>query len=145
MTTTIEKTFRFDAGHRALGFNYQKEETIHGHTWELRLVVEAPGGLDSKKTIFDTNDLAVIVKPIISELDHSFILWREDPIYQEFVALCKLAGIEKKLYPVDFNPTLEGIVEHLYCKVNSQLDLGGPVLARAELNCTATLRATYEP
>ena len=41
MPVTIEKTFRIDAGHRCLGFEASKEAALHGHTWILRIVVEA--------------------------------------------------------------------------------------------------------
>src|SRR6476659_350715 len=131
MPITIEKTFRFDAGHRALGFKYKKEETIHGHTWYLRLVVETGGQLDSYKTIFDTNDLSVIVKPIIEEIDHSFIIWKEDPLYPSFVELCQEGRIRENVYEVDFNPTIEGLAEFLFKTVKSKLHLHNAMLKRA--------------
>jgi len=140
---TIEKTFRFDAGHRSLGFNYKKEETIHGHTWQLKLVLEFRGELNGMKTVFDTNDLAVIVKPVIDDLDHSFIIWDKDPIFDEFVKVCELAHIEDKVYPVDFNPTIEGLVQHIYERISAELQLDGCALRRAELRCASTLNASY--
>ncbi|KZS83663.1 6-pyruvoyl trahydropterin synthase family protein [Mycobacterium persicum] len=143
MSHTIEKTFRFDAGHRSLGFNYKKEETIHGHTWQLRLVLEYGDQLDDMKTVFDTNELAVIVEPIINDLDHSFIIWDQDPIYDDFLKVCELADVADKVYTVDFNPTIEGLVEHIYQRVNSQLRLSGCVLRRVELQCASTLKASY--
>lgn len=143
MSHTIEKTFRFDAGHRSLGFNYKKEETIHGHTWQLKLVLEYQGELDGMKTVFDTNDLAVIVKPILDDLDHSFIIWDQDPIFDDFLKVCELADVADKVYTVDFNPTIEGLVQHIYDRINSQLNLEGCVLKRAELQCASTLNASY--
>lgn len=143
MPLTIEKTFRFDAGHRCLGFEYSKEETLHGHTWELRLVVQATEPLDGYKTIFDTNELAKIVKPLIKELDHSFVVWTEDPIYAQLVAICESAGIADNLLPVPFNPTVEGMVEHLFHTIKERLPLERAVLKRAELDATATIRACY--
>ena len=56
MPLTVEKVFRFDAGHRCLGFKDKKEETLHGHTWRLRIVVEARRALGPMKTIFDTGE-----------------------------------------------------------------------------------------
>ncbi|MCV7075311.1 6-pyruvoyl trahydropterin synthase family protein [Mycobacterium szulgai] len=143
MTRTIEKTFRFDAGHRSLGFDYKKEETIHGHTWELKLILESELELDGMKTVFDTNELAVVVRPIIDALDHSFIIWTEDPIFDEFVKLCELADVADKVYPVDFNPTIEGLVQHIYEQVSGKLHVDGCVLKRAELRCASTLNASY--
>jgi 6-pyruvoyl-tetrahydropterin synthase len=78
MPVTIEKTFRFDAGHRALGFKERKEESLHGHTWVRRLVIE-------------TGRLA----------------------------------------------------EWFFKAVKERLQLHGAVLKRADLDATATLRASY--
>jgi 6-pyruvoyltetrahydropterin/6-carboxytetrahydropterin synthase len=139
---TIEKTFRFDAGHRCLGFEGSKESALHGHTWVLRLVVEATLPLGPHKTIFDTNELSRIVKPLIERLDHSFLLWDQDPIYERMVEMCKFAQIRDCLYPVAFNPTVEGLVEHLFAEIRSKLPLEGAVLRRADLDATATLRAS---
>ena len=143
MPLTIEKTFRFDAGHRALGFHDHKEETLHGHTFSLRLVIEATQALDVYKTIFDTNDLARVVKPLISQLDHSFILWDKDPIREQMEAICVSEKIADKLIIVDFNPTIEGLVEYIFTRVNEGLQLESAVLKRADLDATATLRASY--
>jgi 6-pyruvoyltetrahydropterin/6-carboxytetrahydropterin synthase len=144
MPVTVEKTFRFDAGHRALGFRHLKEETLHGHTWVLRLVIETSTELGPDKTIFDTNDLAAVVKPLIDRLDHSFILWSADPLYDGLVEVCKSGNIAEKLVCVDFNPTIEGLVEYLFHEVNECLELhNGAVLRRADLDCSATLRASY--
>ncbi|KAA1249509.1 hypothetical protein F0Q45_14750 [Mycobacterium simiae] len=144
MSHTIEKTFRFDAGHRSLGFNYKKEETIHGHTWQLKLVLECTRDLDGMKTVFDTNDLAVVVKPILDDLDHSFIIWDQDPIFDDFLKVCELADVADKVYTVDFNPTIEGLVQHIYERISSELNLDCCVLKRAELQCASTLNASYE-
>ncbi|RSS79462.1 6-carboxytetrahydropterin synthase [Streptomyces sp. WAC06614] len=145
MTITIEKIFRFDAGHRALGFNYHKEEAIHGHTWTLRIVLATDKELGSGKTIMDTNDLALAVKPIIARVDHSFIIWDADPIYAAMRALCEEADILDQLTTVDFNPTLEGMAEYFYRQCNEALSLTDCRIARVELEATATLRATYTP
>jgi 6-pyruvoyltetrahydropterin/6-carboxytetrahydropterin synthase len=143
MPLTIEKTFRFDAGHRCLGFASSKEETLHGHSWVLRLVIEATAPVDSYKTIFDTNQLARIVKPMIEQIDHSFIVWTEDPLYERLAEMCKFAKIDHKLYHVDFNPTVEGLVEHFFREIEQRLPLREAVLRRADLDASATLRASY--
>ena len=143
MPVTIEKTFRFDAGHRCLGFAKSKEAALHGHSWVLRLVIESSETLDSYKTIFDTNELARIVKPMIEAIDHTFIVWTEDPICERLAEMCKFANIEGSLYRVDFNPTVEGLVEHFFREVKRRLPLRGTALRRADLDATATLRASY--
>ena len=143
MPVTIEKTFRFDAGHRALGFRDRKEEALHGHTWVLRLVIETADALGPEKTLLDTNHLARVVKPIVDGLDHSFIVWSEDPLADRLAALCREADIEDRLVRVDFNPTIEGLCEHLFKTIKARLGDAGAMLARAELDATATLRATY--
>ena len=143
MPVSIEKTFRFEAGHRALGFKDRKEETLHGHTWHLRVIIETGGDLGAQKTLFDTNALSRAVKPLIEELDHSFIIWSEDPLYGRLLEICELGDIADKLYRVDFNPTAEGIVEYLFEKVNERLAGQAVALQRAELDATPTIRAAY--
>ncbi|MFD3330973.1 6-pyruvoyl tetrahydropterin synthase family protein [Streptomyces sp. NPDC058701] len=143
-TRSIEKTFRFDAGHRALGFDYKKEETIHGHTWRLTVTIEATQELGERESIFDTNDLAVVVNSLIDQVDHSFIIWSLDPIYPGLKHLCKSAGIDDKIFPVDFNPTLEGLAKYFFEKISEGMQVGGVVVRRARLECATTLSATHE-
>jgi len=143
MPLTIEKVFRFDAGHRCLGFKDKKEETLHGHSWHLRVVVEARRELGPMKTIFDTNELARIVKPLIERFDHSFILWSEDPLHDRLVEVCRTVGIDDKLVRVDFNPTIEGLAEHFFKVIRDALRLHDAALKRVDLDAAATLRASY--
>ncbi len=143
MPVTIEKTFRFDAGHRCLGFENSKEAALHGHTWGLRIVVEATKPMGEYKTIFDTNKLSKVMKPIIKRLDHSFLLWDQDPIYERMVEMCKFASIGDCLYIVPFNPTVEGLVEYLFFEIRDALPLDGALLRRVDLDATTTLRASY--
>ena len=143
MAVTIEKTFRFDAGHRCLGFEAGKEAALHGHTWGLRVVVEATAALDEYKTIFDTNELSMIMKPIIKKLDHSFLLWDQDPICERMAEMCKFANISECLYLVPFNPTVEGLAEYLFFKIRESLPSMNAIVSRVDLDATATLRASY--
>lgn len=143
MTLTIEKTFRFDAGHRALGFPDQKERTLHGHTWRMRVVVAASRELDGYKTIFDTNELNRVVKPLVNRLDHSFIVWSEDPLCQGLVAMAEAEDFADRLIVVDFNPTLEGLAEYLFKAIKAKLSLSGAELRRVDLDAATTLRASY--
>ena len=143
MPVTVEKVFRFDAAHRCLGFNNKKEETLHGHTWRLRVVIETQRHLDPLKTIFDTNELARIIKPLLERFDHSCILWSEDPICEPLAETCRTVGIDDKLIFVDFNPTIEGMAEHFFKAVREQLHLHDAVLKRVDLDVATTLRASY--
>ena len=143
MPVTVEKVFRFDAAHRCLGFTNKKEETLHGHTWRLRVVIEARRDLDPMKTIFDTNELARIVKPLLERFDHSCILWSADPICESLAATCRSVGIDDKLILVDFNPTIEGLAEHIFKIIRAELHLHGAELRRVDLDAAATLRASY--
>ncbi len=143
MPMTIEKTFTFDAGHRALGFADKKEESLHGHTWRLRVVIETGRTLGPHKTIFDTNQLARIVKPMIARFDHALIVWSEDPLLGRLVEMCQFGGIDDKLIRVDFNPTLEGLAEYFYHALAEPIRAEDAALKRVDLDATATLRASY--
>jgi len=143
MPVTIAKTFRFDAGHRCLGFQNAKESTLHGHTWRLRLVIETERDLDAFKTIFDSNELARIVKPLVERFDHAFVVWSDDPLADRLAALAQDGGFAQKLLRVDFNPTVEGLVEYFFKTVKGQLAPMRAVLKRAELDAATTLHASY--
>lgn len=141
---TIEKKFHFDAGHRLIGFNTEKESTLHGHTWYLNIVIETQQKLNEYKTILDTNNITTVIKPIIQHVDHSFIIWDKDPIAQDLKKLCKKHTLQKLLL-VNFNPTLEGIAEYLYNEINNQFEDLPIQIYKVDLHCSKSLKTTYRP
>ena len=65
----VSREFRFDAAHRLRGYG-GKCERLHGHTWGLRVTLEAPVGDDG--LAFDFAELARIVRErVIETVDHA--------------------------------------------------------------------------
>lgn len=67
----VTKEFSFNGAHRLIGY-HGRCERLHGHTWTLRVTVEAPVGEDG--LAFDFTRLKEIVQEkVLSELDHAYL------------------------------------------------------------------------
>lgn len=81
----VSRDFVFDAAHRLENYGGKCEE-LHGHTWKLRVTVEAPVGEDGLAF-----DFAEIEKEtgrlVLSDLDHSYLNDRIRPPSAENVAV----------------------------------------------------------
>ena len=118
MTTnlTIGKTYSFDAAHQLVGHN-GKCANVHGHTYEV--TVEVSGlqitnpYLSDSGMLMDYADLDEIVKPIIDDLDHAFLIGdgRED------IRIDALT----KTYNIGNRTTAEHIARHLHVRVRAEL------------------------
>jgi 6-pyruvoyltetrahydropterin/6-carboxytetrahydropterin synthase len=145
MASTVDATFQFDAGHRTLGFSAKKDDTIHGHNWKLHIVVEAEKLQDEYKSVFDATDIKNVVKPMLDEFHHAFIIWKKDPMYDDFMSLVKKYHLEDTVISVDFNPTVEGLCEYFYHRLKKELPIKGSVVKRVDLDNGAVLplRSSY--
>lgn len=69
---SIGKRFTFDSAHKLTGEEFGKCCNLHGHTYQLEVIIE--GHLNEKGVIFNFTDLKSIVNDkIISRLDHQII------------------------------------------------------------------------
>jgi 6-pyruvoyltetrahydropterin/6-carboxytetrahydropterin synthase len=113
----IYKDFRFDSAHRlphvAPG---HKCGRLHGHTFQLRVVVSGPVG-EETGWILDFGDLKAVVKPLIAELDHTY--------------LNDIEGLE--------NPTSEVLVQWVWTRLKPIL----PQLSRLEMKETCSTGCVY--
>ena len=67
----VTKEFSFSGAHHLVGYDGPCEK-LHGHTWTVRVTVEAPVGPSG--LAFDFVDLKRIVKAsAIDRLDHSYL------------------------------------------------------------------------
>ena len=94
----IQLDFRFDSAH-FLPFvpDGHKCKAMHGHTYWATVTLS--GSTDAKGWIMDFADVRDIVKPIISEIDHTL--------------LNAVSGLE--------NPTVENITKYLYHRLEPKL------------------------
>ncbi|MEW6004103.1 MAG: 6-carboxytetrahydropterin synthase [Stygiobacter sp.] len=101
----IAKEYRWEMGHR-LPFHEGKCKNLHGHSYKC--MVEINGEPDKNGMVLDYYDMKKIIKPIIEELDHSFMVWSGDKEVIEF-----LDRINSKKVIVDFQSTAENICLYL--------------------------------
>ncbi len=97
----IAKEFKWEMGHR-LPFNKNKCKNLHGHTYKMRLELE--GEIQEDGMVIDYYDVTTALAPLIEELDHSVMVWKEDTELLE--ALQKLGT---KINVVPFQSTAENI------------------------------------
>jgi 6-pyruvoyltetrahydropterin/6-carboxytetrahydropterin synthase len=109
MKTRIAKDFYWEMSHR-LPFHDGLCRNIHGHTYRLRL--ELLGELNNDGMVLDYYEMAKIIKPILNELDHSFMCDKNDSLMLDFL---KTNGF--KYYILEKTSTAEHIAEHLMERV----------------------------
>lgn len=109
----IAKEFRWEMGHR-LPFHKGKCVNLHGHSYMLLLELE--GELDENGMLIDYYDLKNIVNPIIEDLDHSFMVHKDDKEVLNF-----LSKINSKKVVVDFHSTAENISLYLFDKLKESM------------------------
>ncbi|PIW69870.1 MAG: 6-carboxytetrahydropterin synthase, partial [Ignavibacteriales bacterium CG12_big_fil_rev_8_21_14_0_65_30_8] len=95
----IAKEFRWEMGHR-LPDHFGKCKNIHGHSYKM--MVEFEGELDKNGMIIDYYIVKEIIEPIVEELDHSFMVNKNDDLVLEF-----LEKLDSKKVIVDFDSTVE--------------------------------------
>ncbi|MFH1276918.1 MAG: 6-carboxytetrahydropterin synthase QueD [Candidatus Eisenbacteria bacterium] len=81
----VSRDFRFEAAHRLENYG-GKCEALHGHSWRLRVTVDAPVGENG--LAFDFVELERIVREkVLALLDHSYLNDHLSPPSAERVAL----------------------------------------------------------
>lgn len=107
----IAKEFTWEMGHR-LSFHSGKCKNLHGHSYKCW--IELSGDPNSNGMVLDYYDLKKIVEPILDDLDHSFMVYKND---KELIDL--LNKLNSRFVVVDFETTAENICLYLLEKVKS--------------------------
>jgi len=107
----IAKEFSWEMGHR-LPFHKGKCKNLHGHSYKC--MVEFTGDPDSNGMVIDYFDVKKIIGPIIDELDHSFMVCKDD---KEVIEVLEKLNSQKVV--VDFETTAENICLYLLSKIKS--------------------------
>jgi 6-pyruvoyltetrahydropterin/6-carboxytetrahydropterin synthase len=110
----ISKEFRWEMGHR-IPEHDGLCRNIHGHSYKM--IVEVAGDIKNNGMIIDFYDLGLIVKPVLDELDHSFLCERRDEVMIEFLKVNKM-----KYCITDFSSTVENICTYLAEVFLSKID-----------------------
>lgn len=132
MTYTITKIFKCDAGHRVwtndmrkgrgkefytdnLPYLYNKCANFHGHTILIHITLESET-LDEQNYVIDSDLIKVPFKKIIDEINHSFIIDKNDPVFEDFKKICEKEKLT--LYIVDFSPSFEALARYFYEQIS---------------------------
>ncbi len=111
----IAKDFRWEMGHR-LQCHKGKCYNLHGHSYKLQ--VEFEGAVNSKTgMVMDYFDVKDVVGPIVDELDHTVVVWKEDIELIE-----SLKKLNSTYVVVDFETTAENLCGYFLEKIH-QSDL----------------------
>jgi len=107
----IAKEFTWEMGHR-LPFHEGKCKNLHGHSYKC--LIELTGEPDKNGIVLDYYDLKKIVEPILDEMDHSFIVWKDD---KELIN--SLEKLNSRMVIIDFQTTAENIFVYLLNRIKS--------------------------
>jgi 6-pyruvoyltetrahydropterin/6-carboxytetrahydropterin synthase len=107
----IAKEFSWEMGHR-LPFHQGGCRNLHGHSYKM--IVELTGELESNGMIMDYYDIKELVEPIVSELDHSFIVNKNDIDLIE-----ALKNLNSSFLTVEFETTAENLCTYFLNKICS--------------------------
>ena len=125
MRYEITKRFKFEAGHRVWkqnllsgkGSKFMGKEippnpclNIHGHSYKVEITVGSDK-LNEQEMVIDFYHIKAALKDLIdNQLDHSFIIDKNDPLYPTFKEHFGFL----KLTVVDFCPTAEALAKYIY-------------------------------
>lgn len=87
---------------------------IHGHSY--RMILEVEGQVDETGMVIDFGEIACLVKPIIQQMDHSFMV---DPSDEMMLGVLKESGL--KATAVSFFSTAENIAIWILDQVGTRL------------------------
>jgi 6-pyruvoyltetrahydropterin/6-carboxytetrahydropterin synthase len=127
----IRKKFKISAAHRfysdiegGRGFpiiekesnkfylkEYPDENQIHGHTFFVEIVLES-NRLDEQGSVINTNKLKGSIKRFKDKYDHSFLISKNDPIFDTVFEVLKQNNL--KVVVMDKEPTGEVLAEETF-------------------------------
>lgn len=116
MNSEIMTEMTFDAGHRIVGHK-GKCARLHGHTYRARITCQ--GEVTDPGFVADFGD----IKEMINTWDHRFLLWDEDPFWQELGGVIPDVMETYGLVNVPFNPTAEHMAYYLASWLKLELNL----------------------
>ncbi len=115
MNTTATRYHDLSVGHRV--FRHESKcAHLHGHNYRIHFTVQADK-LDPLGRVLDFGDIKrLLCEWLEVTWDHRFLLWNEDPLADDLVAMDPQGVIL-----VPFNPTAENMAEFLLSEVGPSL------------------------
>ena len=138
MKYIITKEFTFEAAHRLIR-NYEgKCSNNHGHSYRVKLYL-AGDALDEKDMLLDFNETKELRHWIDNNLDHTTILWEEDPMVE------MMMRFENRLVVTNKNPTSEHIAELILAQAQRLFENSSVKVHCVEVSETSTSSARVYP
>ena len=119
--TTIELTEYIDAAHHlpdTVSLTTKKCLNLHGHTYGIRMKVEAEKLIDGFVVDFGT------LKELVNRLDHATIVWDMDTDLLDY-----LKKTNSKHFVLPYPPTAENIAHGIFDMLEEHLPLNCTVLS----------------
>ena len=105
----IAKEFHWEMGHR-LPEHFGKCKNIHGHSYKM--IIELEGSVEPTGMVMDYYDVKQIINPLVEELDHAFLVYKDDKEIIDF-----LQRVKSKHMIVDFQSTVENICTYFLHRI----------------------------
>lgn len=131
MTYQISKKITFEAAHRLVKNYTGKCTNNHGHSWEVILYIEAQE-LDERDMVIDFAETKALKNWIDDNLDHTSILWEQDPMCDYI----RQSG--QRLFVTKKSPTSEHIAEIISEKAHELFDSQRARVSCIEISETCT-------
>lgn len=110
--TTCTRRLEFDAAHRVPGHG-GKCRTLHGHRYAVE--VTCMGEVKADGMIVDFGVIKSKLGAWIDEhLDHTTLLWRGDPIYDQITEAFQTGSMPSPLFMCDDPPTAEFLARLIF-------------------------------
>lgn len=127
----MSKEFSFEAAHRLIRNYTGKCTNNHGHSWRVRLFIES-ADLDNKDMVVDFQETKILKQWIEENLDHTTILWEQDP-------MCKyIQDSGQRIFITKKSPTSEHMAEIIMEKALQLFNTERVKVHCIELNETCT-------
>lgn len=101
------KTYHFHSAHRNTELEGEKCWSLHGHTYHVEVLLEN-NVIAGKSTGLLFSEVDERISPIIAVLDHSFIVYEDDPLYE------MLLPMGMRMYPMKTETSAENLTKHIY-------------------------------
>ncbi len=134
----ITKEFTFEAAHRLLRNYTGKCRNNHGHSYHIEIALEGER-LDEKDMLLDFTETRKLKTWIDENLDHTTLLWKEDPMIES------LRSFGNKVLVTEKNPTAEHIAELILVQAKQIFEQANIKVKYIKVNETCTSAAIVYP
>lgn len=137
---SLMKSFTFSAAHRLMGLpDGHPCGRLHGHNYEVQLIVESPI-LDQRGFAgIDYRELDAVRDRILDLFEHKTILYEHDPIRTHETA--DFGYFDKSIILIDSNPTAENLARLIWTEGHKLV----PQLRAVRVSETGRTSAEYRP